>query len=1056
MGPFSWEHLVRSASVPAWTSIDEFQPVRFDSKGPQTIISAMAEFQAVLDALRDGGAPASQKSACPTDLEERSHHLKAFGYFNDASMVGCGPLAPAVCLPQPVINPDTRHLAQALNTRQITSLASGIDLIIADLKDALQSASTTVEAHTHLLVFVYPFPRDPAPGELGCDWIQEAQAQRATLRSAETAVVIANYLRVLGYQAKAHTGTSTDLHLPFAALHAGVGIHHEGKVIHPTFGDRFGIAAVSTDFEFKVDLPLAPLEHQPTALRYDKKHHLPGLNLSLSTRDPYLTRKYAQGPHPFEKIKRTETPTTYIDETRVPRVPKRTDMFVRALFGDLGQTIQNHAKNGHYVRKSAPSMAQRRALGALTVLQDGDPAAERVKASPQKHADLIKATAYFLGADAVGISRCPEWAWYSHDTKGHRISPPHDQAISIIIDQGFDTTDGSSGDDWISVAQSMRAYLRFALIGGILAQQIRNLGYKAKAHTVLDGDVLHPPLLLLSGLGEVSRIGEVILNPYLGPRLKSGVVTTDLPLAHDKPIDFGLQTFCDNCQKCARECPSGAITAGPKRMFNGYEIWKSDSQKCATYRITQQGGAMCGRCMKTCPWNLEGIFSETPFRWAAIHAPQTAPLLTLLDDSLGRGEVNPAKKWWWDLELGSNGAYLPPRTPPHKRPLNRNLKLKHEEQTLAVYPASLAPPPWPYPFMMDREAGIRAYKNLQSVDCYRRSLAEGQKTFPDFVYPDISDPPIVHVKITAVHKLSPNIYVYVLRSVTGESLPEWTAGAHIDVLIAPEYLRPYSLMGQPSDRSQYTIGVLREDQGRGGSMLLHRIFEVGRTLFVSKPSNQFPLQPEAKHNLLMAGGIGVTPLIAMAHHLYKTAQSFELHYSVQSRDQAGLLRILDDAPWASKLKLYVSQENTRVDFSAIFSRHQPGWHLYTCGPHRYMEAVRAEAPKHGFTADTIHHEPFSSPPSPSRENMPFALRLARSGRIIRVSAEQTAAQALQDHGLPVPLKCADGLCGVCQCPLIDGLVDHRDQVLSTEQRRHTIILCQSRATNPNGILDIDL
>ena len=122
---------------------------------------------------------------------------------------------------------------------------------------------------------------------------------------------------------------------------------------------------------------------------------------------------------------------------------------------------------------------------------------------------------------------------------------------------------------------------------------------KAMTHSdsVMDGDVLQPPLLLLSGLGEVSRIGEVILNPYLGPRLKSGVVTTDMPLSYDKPIDFGLQNFCENCNKCARECPSGAITAGPKLMFNGYEIWKSDSQKCASYRITTEGGAMCGRCM---------------------------------------------------------------------------------------------------------------------------------------------------------------------------------------------------------------------------------------------------------------------------------------------------------------------------------------------------------------------------------------------------------------------------------------------------------------------------
>ena len=254
----------------------------------------------------------------------------------------------------------------------------------------------------------------------------------------------------------------------------------------------------------------------------------------------------------------------------------------------------------------------------------------------------------------------------------------------------------------------MRAYLRFSLLGGVIARHIRNLGYKAKAHTVIDGEVLQPPLLLLSGLGEVSRIGEVILNPFLGPRLKSGVVTTDMPLAHDKPIDFGLQRFCDGCNKCARECPSGAITAGPKLMFNGYEIWKSDSQKCATYRISTDGGSMCGRCMKTCPWNLEGIFSEKPFKWAAINVPQAAPILQRIDDALGRGGLNPVKKWWWDLKLGEDGAYRPTNDPINERGLQTDLDLKYEDQTLAVYPATLAPHPHPYPYPMDREAGIEA------------------------------------------------------------------------------------------------------------------------------------------------------------------------------------------------------------------------------------------------------------------------------------------------------------------------------------------------------------
>ena len=259
----------------------------------------------------------------------------------------------------------------------------------------------------------------------------------------------------------------------------------------------------------------------------------------------------------------------------------------------------------------------------------------------------------------------------------------------------------------------------------MIAKQIRNLGYAAKAHSVLDGEVLQPPLLLLSGLGEVSRIGEVILNPFLGPRLKSGGVTTDMPMAHDRPIDFGMQAFCEACNKCARECPSGAITAGPKLMFNGYEIWKSDSQKCATYRITTEGGAMCGRCMKTCPWNLEGLFAEKPFRWAAMNFPKAAPYLAKLDDYVGNGGQNPVKKWWWDLELFEDGAYKPARLPVNARDLQTDLELKYEDQTLAVYPAPLAPHPWPYPFPMDREAGIDAYDAMVPADEYKRRVAQG-------------------------------------------------------------------------------------------------------------------------------------------------------------------------------------------------------------------------------------------------------------------------------------------------------------------------------------------
>jgi len=626
-----------------------------------------------------------------------------------------------------VRNPDIDRLAQDLRTRQTKTLASGIDLIMADLKESMEAPPGTIDGHSHTIVFVYDMPRDPRPDEPGIDWLKDAQHHRACLRASETAVVLANYIRLLGWDAKAHTATSSDVDLNLLTVAAGLATVEAGQLVNPYLGHRFGVAAITTTYEMAQDAPLVALNQQPWLRTKGPAWWLgAGFAKSALNLDPYARRNFVDGPHPFETLKRIETPTTHIDEDHVARVPKRADLFARAQFGDMGKALQDGAKGGHYVRKAAPSTAQRRMLGAFVLLQDGAPGQGAKPTDAARNAANIKAASYFLGIDAVGLSRCPAWTWYSHDATGEVIDPPHDQAISMIIDQGYETMEGSSGDDWIAVAQSMRAYLRFSLLGGVIARQIRNLGYSAKAHSVMDGEVLQPPLLLLSGLGEVSRIGEVILNPFLGPRLKSGVVTTDMPMTHDRPIDFGLQAFCEACNKCARECPSGAITAGPKLMFNGYEIWKSDSQKCATYRITTQGGAMCGRCMKTCPWNLEGLFAEKPFRWTAMRMPKAAPALARLDDALGHGGLNPVKKWWWDLELDDDGGYHPTAHATNERDLQKGLELNYADQTLAVYPAPLAPHPYPYPFPMDREAGIVAYQAMITAEEYKTRRARGE------------------------------------------------------------------------------------------------------------------------------------------------------------------------------------------------------------------------------------------------------------------------------------------------------------------------------------------
>jgi len=1049
LGPFPLEKLKRMLRVDL-SAMPAMQPVSFRRpEDPKSIVNAMQEYQAMLDATRDGMVK-KEIAEIPDELVERANHLKSFGYYCDASMVGTCAIDPAVWMGETLVNPDVDRLADKLRVMQPKSLAAGIDVIMAGLRESMALPPADCRHHSHAVVFLYDHPRAPRVDEVGADWIKDALPQRTCLRASETAVTLASYIRTLGYEARAHSMAASDVNLGALAASAGLVALEDGVLVNPFTGNRYGLAAVTTTLAMAADLPILPRQEAPKSYTYGTGDHAK----SAGRRDVYAKRDFALGPHPFETLKRVDNPTTYIDAPNVARVPKRANLFARALFGDMGKHVQEATKNGNYVRKSASAFAFRPSLGAFVLLQDGD-AREKQEGTDNanQNAANIKGALYFLGVNACGLSACPDWTYYSHDAAGQSITPYHSNAISMIIDQGHETMEGASGDDWIACAQSMRAYLRFSLLGGVLAQHLRNLGYTARVHSVMDDEVLHPPLLLLAGLGEVSRIGEVILNPFLGPRLKSGVVTTNMPMTHDKPIDFGLQKFCEACNKCARECPSGAITAGPKLMFNGYEIWKSDSQKCTTYRVSQKNGAMCGRCMKTCPWNLEGLFAEAPFRKLAMTVPKAAKALAALDDRLGKGSINPVKKWWWDLEMLDDGAYRPAREPVNKRELSRDLKLVYADQTLAVYPAPLAPPPYPWPFPMDREAGIAAYQAMISADEHKLLRAKGVPT--EHIYSAAKgDIPILNLVVTRVEKLTDAVTLYEFSDPTGADLPEFTAGAHLDVVVAPEFFRQYSMSGDPADRNSYQIAVLREDKGRGGSKLMHRIFGLGRRVFVSKPINHFPLVEDASHTMLMGGGIGITPMIAMAHKLHALGRPFALYYSAKTRADAGFIPLLEAQPWAANVHLNITDEGTRADLAHVMT-YRDGAHAYTCGPDAYMAAVMAAAEANGYPVEARHLEYFAVPDAPDYVNHAFTLRM-KDGRIVPVAADETAADALLKIGVPVDVKCADGLCGVCKCGVVSGEVEHRDYVLSKAQRAREIILCQSRAAQVDGEIEIDL
>ncbi|MBE9537595.1 MAG: 2Fe-2S iron-sulfur cluster binding domain-containing protein [Proteobacteria bacterium] len=1064
LGPFPLETLNRATEQPDLSQVPPQQPLDFDRHAPDSIAHAIKRYMGAMDVTR-AGSVTNEPAEVPDVLQERTNHLKGAGYYFDASMIGTCELLPAHLLEKPIINPEKAVIAKELASGIPDEAPPSYELFYPMVIQGAQMPDMPLEGHTHALVFLVEYARDPRADEPGTDWIMGTQAERAALLTANTATLIAEYIRLLGYDARAHSATTTDVNLNRLAVSAGLaGAMESGdgcELINPFVGSRFGLAAVTTNFAIAPDQPLGPNAGHAGLRSHGPKWWLGGQQRRAGNAEPFADRDFHMGPYPFEKIKRVETPTSLIDADRIPRFPKRADWFARSAFGDLGKAVQAQDLP-HFVGKNPLGACALRSLMSLIPLQYGearDPSQTGVQPNdgdPVKNAERLKAACYYLATDAVGLSPTPDWAYYSHDSKMRPITPYHKNSVNMMLDQGHETMEGASGDDWISSAQSMRAYLRFSLLGGVIGEQIRRQGYSARTHTVVDGELLLPPLMLLSGLGEISRIGDVILNPYLGPRLKSGAVSTSMPMSYDKPIDFGLQNFCDNCQKCARECPSGAISAGPKVMFNGYEIWRSDAEKCTRYRITNDRGAMCGRCMKTCPWNLEGLFADSAFRWLAINAPASAKTLAQLDDKLGRGSINPVKKWWWDVEInGFRGNRYVAAKRINARELSVDLEVRYEDQTLAAYTADTLPGPYPVCQPVDREAAINRYRELLSPEEYKKRLAAGD-TEGLVPTPPETEPLAFPVKVARRIELTEHIFQLEFSSLDGGPVPSFEAGAHIDVVVTPEIQRQYSLAGDPADDSRYILGIQKEDQGRGGSKLIHAMFHEGRTVFVTPPRNHFPLDEDAEFTLLMGGGIGITPMIAMGHRLHALGKEFIVHFSAKTTEQSGYAGYLKQQPWADRVFFHFSQEGNRADINELIPQHQPGFKLYTCGGDRYMDGVFDTAEAKGWPEDCKSREYFSVPEQPDYENHPFILELTSSGRTVEVTAEQTATEALALAGVQVETKCSDGICGVCAVGHTSGDIEHRDFVLSKKERENKVILCCSRPPTANGVMRIAL
>ncbi|WP_036236048.1 PDR/VanB family oxidoreductase, partial [Methylibium sp. T29-B] len=296
---------------------------------------------------------------------------------------------------------------------------------------------------------------------------------------------------------------------------------------------------------------------------------------------------------------------------------------------------------------------------------------------------------------------------------------------------------------------------------------------------------------------------------------------------------------------------------------------------------------------------------------------------------------------------------------------------------------------------------------------------------------------------------------FVLRRADGGPLPTFDAGAHIDVELPNGMVRQYSLCNRPGETQRYCIGVLREAAGRGGSRCAHEALHESTPLRISAPKNHFPLVP-AKHSILLAGGIGVTPILAMAETLTAADASFEMHYCTRSRARTAFAERIAAAPYALRVAFHHDDgaKAQKFDAKAVLAAPAADTHLYVCGPKGYMDHVIATAKALGWADAQIHFEYFAGGPVDHGADDAFEIELATSGRVVTVPAGQTVIAALAAQGVEVPVSCEQGVCGTCILKVVGGTPDHRDMYFSDAEHaaNDQFTPCCSRSKTPRLVV----
>ena len=316
------------------------------------------------------------------------------------------------------------------------------------------------------------------------------------------------------------------------------------------------------------------------------------------------------------------------------------------------------------------------------------------------------------------------------------------------------------------------------------------------------------------------------------------------------------------------------------------------------------------------------------------------------------------------------------------------------------------------------------------------------------------------LEVIVTHKTTEALGIcsFELRAANDAPLPAFTAGAHIDVQIAAGLVRQYSLCNHPEERHRYLIAVLNEPTSRGGSKAMHERIEVGQTLRIGEPRNLFELEPDAGHYLLFAGGIGITPILAMAYALSQAGQSFELHYCSREPERAAFLELMRQSPFADRLISHFDSgaDEQKLQASEVLKAPAAGHHLYVCGPSGFMDFILNTADACAWPSAQVHREYFAAPQVEHDPDQCFEVELARCGRVFQIPVGRSVFEVLDEAGVELQSSCEQGICGACVTRVLAGVPDHRDQFLTDAEQalNDQFTPCCSRAKSPRLVLDL--